>query len=197
MSGRLVILGLVTVILATTAVVVGQRVLPPQPQGSQVSPAPPPASSGGSRDQAIAGSSGRSAREASPTNSHSGPDEPVLREEGRAAYYADKYQGLKTASGQEFDQNELTAASRTLPLGARATVVHRENGKSVDVTINDHGPNVGGRIMDLSKRAAEQLDMIEEGVAPVHIEARPSHQPTSELAGTILRQAEAPTHDDR
>jgi rare lipoprotein A (peptidoglycan hydrolase) len=197
MGWRLIILALVAVIIATTAVVVGQRGPPTQPQASQDSPAPFPSSSRGAPDQAVAGASGRPAREARPSNVESGADEPVLREEGRAAYYADKYQGRTTASGQEFNQNDLSAASRTLPLGARAKVVHRENGKSVDVTINDHGPNVDGRIIDLSKRAAEQLDMIEEGVAPVHVEARPSYQPTPELAGKVLREAEAQVQKER
>jgi rare lipoprotein A len=113
----------------------------------------------------------------------------VLRQEGDASYYAEKYQGQKTASGERFNQDELTAASRMFPLGARATVVDRLNGRSVEVTINDRGPNVEGRVLDLSRRAAEQLGMTAEGVVPVHIEARPSQQPTPELAEEVSQKA--------
>jgi rare lipoprotein A len=115
--------------------------------------------------------------------------EPVFEQDGEAAYYADKYQGRTTASGEPADQNDLKAASRTLPLGAHVTVTHRENGRSVSVVVNDRGPNVEGRVIDLSKEAARRLDMTHDGVAPVRIEARPSQQPTPELRDQVLEVA--------
>jgi peptidoglycan lytic transglycosylase len=124
----------------------------------------------------------------------SGEDEPVLRRDGAASYYAEKYQGKKTASGEPFNKDDLTAASPILPMGARATVVDQLNGRSVEVTVNDRGPNVEGRIIDLSKRAAEQLGMTEQGVIPVHVEAHPSQQPTPELAQKVAQQARSLDH---
>jgi rare lipoprotein A (peptidoglycan hydrolase) len=87
-----------------------------------------------------------------------GSGEPVLRQLGLASYYADKYQGQPKANGQPYDAEALTAASRDLPLGTHATVTNQANGKSVDVTIDDRGPTIEGRIIDLSKQAAERLD---------------------------------------
>jgi rare lipoprotein A len=115
--------------------------------------------------------------------------EPVFEQDGEAAYYADKYQGRTTASGEPADQNELTAASRTLPLGTHVTVTHAENGKSVNVVVNDRGPNVEGRVIDLSKEAARRLEMTHDGVARVRIQARPSRQPTPELREQVLGAA--------
>jgi rare lipoprotein A len=196
MSRRWLILILLAVIIGTTVVVVGQHAPLTQPQRSHIVRVPLPTRSGGPWDEAKAGSSGRSAQQAA-RDTQAGRGEPILQEDGSAAYYADKYQGRKTATGEQFDQNDLTAASRTLPLGARVTVVHRGNGKSVDVTINDRGPQVEGRILDLSKKAAEQLDMTQEGVAPVHVEARPSQQSTPELAEAVSQEALAQTDQGR
>jgi rare lipoprotein A len=117
--------------------------------------------------------------------------EPVLEHRGEASYYSDEFQGRKTATGERFSQNKLTAASRTLPLGARVTVINEENGRRVNVKINDRGPYVDGRIIDLSKKAAEKLKMTEDGVAPVTVEARPSRQPTAELKQEVKERAEA------
>jgi rare lipoprotein A len=117
--------------------------------------------------------------------------EPVLEHRGEASYYSDEFQGRKTATGERFSQNKLTAASRTLPLGARVTVINEENGRRVNVKINDRGPYVDGRIIDLSKKAAEKLKMTEDGVAPVKVEARPSRQPTAELKQEVKERAEA------
>jgi len=116
--------------------------------------------------------------------------EPVLRQVGLASYYADKYEGQPKANGQPYDPEALTAASRDLPLGTHATVINQENGKSVDVTIDDRGPTIEGRIIDLSKQPAERLGMIRDGVTPVRIEARPSQQPTRDLTDKV-RQAAA------
>lgn len=72
---------------------------------------------------------------------------------GKASYYADKYQGRQTASGEVFDQNAKTAAHRSLPFGTMVKVTNTKNGKSVVVRINDRGPFVKGRIIDLSRSA--------------------------------------------
>jgi rare lipoprotein A len=116
-------------------------------------------------------------------------DEPVLQQQGDASYYADSFHGKKTATGETFSQNKMTAASRDLPLGTHVTVTNQENGKSVDVKVNDRGPYVDGRVIDLSKKAAEKLDMKHEGVAPVTVEARPSAQPTEELKQAVEEKA--------
>lgn len=92
-----------------------------------------------------------------------------ITETGKASYYADKFQGRKTASGEVFKQNHLTAAHRTLPFGTKVTVVNLANGRSVKVTINDRGPFVAGRVIDLSKKAARKIGMINAGVASVKI----------------------------
>ncbi|RKZ28309.1 septal ring lytic transglycosylase RlpA family lipoprotein [bacterium] len=89
---------------------------------------------------------------------------------GLASYYADEFHGHPTASGEIFDMNGLTAAHRTLPLGTRIRVTNLENGKEVIVTVNDRGPYVKGRILDLSKGAAEKIDMLTSGTAIVRIE---------------------------
>jgi len=90
--------------------------------------------------------------------------------DGLASYYADKYQGHKTASGERFDTARLTAAHRTLPFGTRVRVTSLDNGRSVVVRVNDRGPFVSGRVIDLSPAAARQLDMLRAGVARVKLE---------------------------
>lgn len=89
---------------------------------------------------------------------------------GMASYYADKFDGRTTANGEIFNQNELTAAHRTLPFGTVLKVTNIKNNRSVIVRINDRGPFAEGRIVDLSRRAAEELDIIRAGVAEVEIE---------------------------
>ncbi|HEY7321730.1 MAG TPA: septal ring lytic transglycosylase RlpA family protein [Candidatus Binatia bacterium] len=97
---------------------------------------------------------------------------PVVEQLGEASYYGPGFHGKKTATGEKFDQNHLTAAHPSLPLGTKATVTNLENGNSVDVKINDRGPYVKGRDIDLSKGAAKELGIgKKEGVAPVKIEA--------------------------
>jgi rare lipoprotein A len=86
---------------------------------------------------------------------------------GKASYYSDKFHGKITASGEIFDQNKLTAAHRELPFGTKLKVKNMKNGKYVVVIINDRGPFVDGRILDLSYQAALQLDMIDDGVTDV------------------------------
>ncbi len=92
-------------------------------------------------------------------------------EYGEASWYGPGFEGKQTASGETFDQNRLTAAHLSLPLGTKVKVTNLENGRSVKVEVNDRGPYVRGRAIDLSKAAARKLDMVDEGTAPVRIEA--------------------------
>jgi len=92
-----------------------------------------------------------------------------ITENGKASYYADKFEGRKTASGEIFRQNGLTAAHRTLPFGTKVTVINISNGRSVKVRINDRGPFSEGRVIDLSKKAARRLGMLTTGVAVVEV----------------------------
>lgn len=94
----------------------------------------------------------------------------VGSQKGIASYYSDKYQGRPTASGEAFDQHEMTAAHRRLPFGTRVRVTNVANGKSVAVRINDRGPFVSGRVIDVSRAAATKLGIIHAGLAQVTIE---------------------------
>ncbi len=97
-------------------------------------------------------------------------DRPQKMETGQASWYGPKFHGKKTASGVIFNQGEFTAAHRNLPLGSRVRVTNLENEKFVEVEINDRGPFVPGRIIDLSRAAARALGMLEDGVTPVRVE---------------------------
>lgn len=97
--------------------------------------------------------------------------QPIIEQVGEASSYGRGFHGKKTATGEKFNQNDRTAAHPTLPMGTQATVTNLNTGSSVDVKINDRGPYVKGRDIDLSKRAAKELGMTKEGVAPVKIEA--------------------------
>ncbi|HWP56914.1 MAG TPA: septal ring lytic transglycosylase RlpA family protein [Candidatus Acidoferrales bacterium] len=89
---------------------------------------------------------------------------------GIASWYGPGFHGRQTASGAIYDQHELTAAHPTLPLGTRVMVTNLENGRSVEVVINDRGPFLKGRIIDLSYAAARALGMIGPGTIPVRLE---------------------------
>ncbi len=95
---------------------------------------------------------------------------PVYVQQGVASWYGPGFHGRRTASGERFNQHDLTAAHKKLPLGTRVVVTNLRNGKSVEVEINDRGPYVRGRILDLSRAAAEQIDMKHSGVTPVRLE---------------------------
>lgn len=97
-------------------------------------------------------------------------DPQGYRAEGQASYYGARHHGNKTASGERFDQNALTAAHRSLPFGSQVQVTNLRNNKIVVVRINDRGPYAKQRIIDLSQKAAEQLGMLRDGVVPVRIE---------------------------
>lgn len=89
---------------------------------------------------------------------------------GKASYYHDKFQGRKTASGARFNQSKLTAAHKTLPMGTQVRVTDSRTGKSVVVRINDRGPFVKGRVIDLSRAAAKQIGLVKKGVSKVKVE---------------------------
>jgi rare lipoprotein A len=89
---------------------------------------------------------------------------------GKASWYGDAHHGKKTASGEPYDQTQLTAAHRSLPLGTRVRVTNVANGRTVVVRINDRGPFVGGRIIDLSRAAAQELGSLGAGLFPVRLE---------------------------
>jgi len=89
---------------------------------------------------------------------------------GTASWYGARFHGKKTASGEIYDPTKLTAAHKTLPLGSKARVTNLDNGSTVEVAINDRGPFVQGRIIDLSRAAARALGFVESGTAPVRVE---------------------------
>jgi rare lipoprotein A len=95
---------------------------------------------------------------------------PLSELQGLASYYAEPYHGRRTANGEVFDSyQELTAAHRTLPFNTVVKVANQENGKDVEVRINDRGPFVDGRVIDLSLKAARVIDMERAGVARVKL----------------------------
>ncbi len=95
---------------------------------------------------------------------------PVYRALGVASWYGRPFHGRRTASGQVYDMHALTAAHRTLPFGTRVRVTNLENTHSVVLTVNDRGPFVRGRIIDVSRRAAEMLKFLNDGLTRVRIQ---------------------------
>ncbi len=94
---------------------------------------------------------------------------PDWSQDGQASYYGDHWIGHRTTSGARFDQNRLTCAHASLPLGTRLLVTADDSGASVVVTVNDRQPDHGERIVDLSRAAARRLHMLGRGVADVTI----------------------------
>jgi rare lipoprotein A len=110
---------------------------------------------------------------------------------GLASFYGTHAAGKRTASGLRLDPGRLTAASKTLPLGATAKVVNRDNGKTAKVVITDRGPAVKGRILDVSPKAALKLGMKSTGVSPVKVVPlkTPPPQPLTRTARRQIAQA--------
>jgi len=96
---------------------------------------------------------------------------------GKASYYGGKFKGRKMADGSPMNPNANAAASKTLPLGTTARVTNLQSGKSAVVRIRDRGPYVPGRIVDVTPKVAEKLDMKEDGVAPVEVKPIAVPQP--------------------
>jgi rare lipoprotein A len=90
-------------------------------------------------------------------------------QKGIASYYHDSLHGRKTASGQVYNKHRLSAAHKTLPLGTRIQVTDAKTGRSIVVRVNDRGPFVKGRIVDLSKEAAKELGIVDRGIARVDL----------------------------
>ncbi|HEX2056684.1 MAG TPA: septal ring lytic transglycosylase RlpA family protein [Nitrospiraceae bacterium] len=110
-----------------------------------------------------------------------------IKDRGVASWYGKEFHGRMAANGEIFDMAALTAAHRKLPLGTLVRVVNLVNGKQVDVRINDRGPYVTGRILDLSYAAAAELGMVEAGTSVVHLEVVGQHRPIA--SGTQARYA--------
>lgn len=89
---------------------------------------------------------------------------------GKASFYADKFEGTPTASGEKYHHNKLTAAHKTLPFGTKVRVTNLGNNQTVEVVVNDRGPYVENRIIDLSKSAAEKLGFVNQGLADIKLE---------------------------
>ena len=104
-------------------------------------------------------------------------EQPYFSQSGLASIYGLKQQGNRTASGEPLDNRALTAAHRNLPFYTVVRVTVRATGKTVKVRINDRGPFVSGRIVDLSQAAARTLGILNNGTAPVRIEVYASDQP--------------------
>jgi rare lipoprotein A (peptidoglycan hydrolase) len=111
---------------------------------------------------------------------------PETTQVGTASWYGPGFHGQETASGETFNQHALTAAHRTLPLGTEAKVTNLETGQSVQVTINDRGPYVQGRQLDLSQAAAKQIGLTKQGVAKVKIETK---RPSAKKCAPFQRDA--------
>lgn len=107
---------------------------------------------------------------AAPRNQADLADQVIGTTYGTASWYGPKFQGRRTASGEKFDRESLTAAHLTLPFDTLVRVTNESNGKSVIVRINDRGPFTGNRIIDLSQRAAQTIGIIESGVGSVKLD---------------------------
>lgn len=108
-----------------------------------------------------------------------------VTETGMASWYGPDFHGKTTANGETYDQNGLTAAHKTLPFNSVVRVTNLDNGKQVTVRINDRGPYARGRIIDLSRAAAREVDMIGPGVARVRLEILKTDRP---LTGDLSRE---------
>jgi rare lipoprotein A len=133
-------------------------------------------------------------RRYNPLPSHDG-----FSEQGMASWYGRDFHGKKTSSGETYDMHAMTAAHKTLPMGTLVSVINKDNGREAVVRINDRGPFVRGRIIDVSFAAAKRLGLVASGVARVRIEAlggreeadsdQPSYRPSvNQAAGSYAVQ---------
>ena len=97
-----------------------------------------------------------------------------LTETGRASWYGEPHHGRRTANGERFDMHALTAAHPSLPFGTRLRVVNLDNHRAVEVRVNDRGPSIPGRILDLSYAAARALQAVEAGIIRVRFTILPA-----------------------
>lgn len=119
-------------------------------------------------------------------------EDPGYGETGIASWYGKPFHGRRTANGAIYDMNALTAAHRTLPMPFKVRVTNLENGRSIVLTINDRGPYARGRIIDVSRRAAQLLGFKEQGTIPVRVEALPGQGELRPLI-SVAEDPEAPS----
>ncbi len=112
-------------------------------------------------------------------------------ETGIASWYGEPFHGRNTAAGDTYDMNAMSAAHRTIPFGTRIRVNNLDNGRSIELDVNDRGPFVPGRILDLSRGAASDLDMIGPGTARVRITVIGAATPVSARGGCVVVQVAA------
>jgi len=117
----------------------------------------------------------------------------VFRQEGIASWYGREFEGRPTASGEIFDASQMTAAHPSLPFGTMLVVTNQHNKKSVTVRVNDRGPFVPARIIDVSRAAAEKLDMIVTGTAPVTVESIDKITVSTPVLGTQMAPSNYPS----
>lgn len=108
-------------------------------------------------------------------------DHSGRKQQGRASYYADHFTNRKMADGRRFDPKSHVAASKNLPLGTTAKVVNTQNGKEATVRIEDRGPYIDGRVVDVTPQVAKELDIAKQGVAPVVVKPIAVPQPDGEV----------------
>jgi rare lipoprotein A len=123
------------------------------------------------------------------------PSPPPVRggvQVGVASWYGPGFHGRRTANGEVFDQNELTAAHPSLPHGTRVMVTNLDNGRAVEVRINDRGPFVDGRVIDLSYAAARAVHMVGPGTARVRLDVLDDVAPPPEAPRSPIRRVSAP-----
>ena len=112
---------------------------------------------------------------------------PLFEQTGEASWFGDAVEGSKGASGERIDPDQRVASHLTLPIGSVVRVTRLDNDRSVVVEIVDRGPTAPGRVIDLSRRAAQELGMVERGTARVRVEAYASDQPNKQ----VMRELEA------
>lgn len=116
-----------------------------------------------------------------------------MKQRGVASWYGDDFHGRTTASGERYDMHALTAAHRTLPLGTVVRIVNVVNGNHVTIRVNDRGPYVHGRILDLSYAAAKTLGMVQDGVSAIQLEVVGKNLSESGMMQSLVRMAERRT----
>ena len=141
-----------------------------------------PVQAGASNQQANGRNAAKAAKKPSPNAGKKlALDHSGKARRGKASYYGGKFRGKKMADGSPMNPNANAAASKTLPLGTTARVTNLESGKSAVVEIRDRGPYVPGRIVDVTPRVAEKLDMKEDGVASVEVKPIAVPQPDGSI----------------
>ena len=120
------------------------------------------------------------------------PEQPFFSQEGTASWYGGFHHGRKTANGERFNMHNMTAAHRSLTMGTVLRVTNLENGRTTTVRVNDRGPYVKGRIIDLSAAAARELGMKQDGIAQVRLQAFIADQPSDNPAVATAGQDKDP-----